>query len=114
MFLENVSRDILEPFKIYNAVEANGHSGKRTALLTAAFTKPRFPQLTYELCIFPLISRKRPAPVKDTLFTNNIYYNICSKSLKGSSRELTLFTFEYFKNTNGLHDRTHTQEKTKE
>lgn len=59
MFLENVSRDILEPFKIYNAVEANGHSGKRTALLTAAFTKPRFPQLTYELCIFPLISRKR-------------------------------------------------------
>ena len=30
MFLENVSRDILEPFKIYNAVEANGHSGKRT------------------------------------------------------------------------------------
>ena len=70
MFLENVSRDILEPFKIYNAVEANGHSGKRTALLTAAFTKPRFPQLTYELCIFPLISRKRPAPVKDTLFTS--------------------------------------------
>ena len=30
-------------------------------------------------------------------FINNIYYNICSKSLKGSSRELTLFTFE---NTN--------------
>ena len=71
MFLENVSRDILdEAYKIYNAVEANGHSGKRTALLTAAFTKPRFPQLTYELCIFPLISRKRPAPVKDTLFTS--------------------------------------------
>ena len=38
MFLENVSRDILEPFKIYNAVEANGHSGKQTALLTATFT----------------------------------------------------------------------------
>ena len=47
-------------------------------------------------------------------FMNNIYYNICSKSPKGSSRELTLFTFEYFKNTNALHDRTHTQEKAKE
>ena len=41
-------------------------------------------------------------------FINNIYCNICSKSLKGSSRELTLLTVEYFKNTNARQDRTHT------
>ena len=37
-------------------------------------------------------------------FINNIYCNICSKSLEGSSRELTLLTFEYFKNTNVRQD----------
>ena len=41
----------------------------------------------------------------------NIYCNICSKSLKGSFRELTLLTFEYFKNTNARQDRTHTHKK---
>ena len=40
--MENVSRDILETYEIYNTVEPNGHSRKRTALLTAAFTNPVF------------------------------------------------------------------------
>ena len=30
-------------------------------------------------------------------FLNNIYYNICSESLKGSSKELTLFTWNFQK-----------------
>ena len=30
-------------------------------------------------------------------FINNIYCNICSKSLKGSSREYTLFTLNFLK-----------------
>ena len=47
-------------------------------------------------------------------FINNIYCNICSKSQKGSSRELTLLTFDYFKNTNARQDRTHTHKKAKE
>ena len=47
-------------------------------------------------------------------FLNNIYYNICSKNQKGSSRELTLLTFEYFKNTDARQDRTHTHKKAKE
>ena len=38
--------------------------------------------------------------------------NICSKNLQGSSRELTLFTFEYFKNTKARQDRTHTHTKS--
>ena len=47
-------------------------------------------------------------------FTNNIYCNIFSKSLKGSFRELSLFTFEYLKDTNARQDRTHTHKKAKE
>ena len=34
----------------------------------------------------------RTSSCQPPFFINNIYYNICSKSLKGSSRELTLFT----------------------
>ena len=30
----------------------NGHSRKRTALITSAFTKPLFSELPYKLCIF--------------------------------------------------------------
>lgn len=41
-------------------------------------------------------------------FTNSIYCNIFSKSLKGSFIELSLFTFEYLKDTNARQDRTHT------
>ena len=48
------------------------------------------------------------------IFYKHIYCNICSKSLKGSSREFTLFTFEYFKNTKEREDRTHTHKKAKE
>ena len=47
-------------------------------------------------------------------FTNNIYCNIFSKSLKGSFRELSLFTFEYLKDTNARQDRTHTHKKATE
>ena len=41
---------------------SNGHSRKRTALITAAFTKPLFSELSYKLCIFyiPVRARKRP------------------------------------------------------
>ena len=46
-------------------------------------------------------------------FYRHIYRSICSKSLKGSSRQLTLFTFEYFKNTNARQDQTCTH-KTSE
>ena len=44
----------------------NGHSRKRTALLTAAFTKPCLSQLPCKLFIFH--SRKRPAPITNTFF----------------------------------------------
>ena len=45
----------------------NGHSCKRRALLATTFTKPRFSQLPYKLCIFH--SSKRPAaPVTFTFF----------------------------------------------
>ena len=33
------------------------------------------------------------------------------KGLKGSSRELMLYTFEYFQNTDACQDRTHTQKR---
>ena len=36
----------------YSGSSPNGHSRKRTALLTATFTKPRFSELPYNLCIF--------------------------------------------------------------
>ena len=36
----------------YSGSSPNGHSRKRTALLTATFTKLRFSQLPYKLCIF--------------------------------------------------------------
>ena len=35
----------------YSGSSLNGHSRKRTALLTAAFTKPRFSYLPYKPCI---------------------------------------------------------------
>ena len=44
----------------------NGHSRKRTALLTAAFTKPCLSQLPCKLFIFH--SCKRPAPITNTFF----------------------------------------------
>ena len=36
----------------YSESSPHGHSRKRTALLAATFTKPRFSQLPYKLCIF--------------------------------------------------------------
>ena len=47
-------------------------------------------------------------------FINNIYYNICSKSLKGSSRELTLFALKNknkYKNTQQLTERFDSENK---
>ena len=39
----------------YSESSPNGHSRKRTALLTATFTQPRFSQLPYKLCIFSFL-----------------------------------------------------------
>ena len=38
----------------YSGSSPNGHSCKRTALLTTAFTKPCFSQLPYKLCIWTI------------------------------------------------------------
>ena len=56
---------------------------------------------TYQLTI---ISLNLGHCIVRLFFYTHIYCNICFKSLKGSSRELTLYTFEYFKNTDACQD----------
>ena len=55
----------------YSGSSFNGHPCKRTAPLTAAFTKPYFSQLKYKFCIF--IFCKLPAPVTESDFVTNSY-----------------------------------------